>query len=317
LLIFENNNDLRQAQMNLKYLLIRPHSERHPYQSKWLHQLWLFVVLATLSSSTIAQENKWQTFEEEWILDKYVSRHTAEMLMLADARKKVVEKAMGINVASIENIRKFELLNKNAQSQNVWVEEYLNQTIQESAGKITEEKPPSFKTIDRDGITYLRLTYSAKITEDHGDTEPGFMGKFDINRPAFKEGDTLLFFTESTKNTWLYIFNVTAEGEFSLMYPNTFERESYFKANTKNRLPLKDKRYAFIAEISNGGSAAPKVKLPQTEILYALYYQGTEPLFTYQDGQKTEWSFVEFNKLLLQIPKNKRVSQLVSYTVYP
>jgi len=296
---------------------MRPHSERPSYRYKWFHQLWLFVVLVNLSSFTIAQENKWQTFEEEWVLDKYVSRHTAEMLMLAEARKKVVEKAIGINVASIENIQKFELLNKNSQSQNIWVEEYLNQTMQESAGKITEERPPAFRTFDRDGITYLRLTYSAKITEDKGNTEPGFIGKFDINRPAFKEGDTLFFFTESTRNSWLYIFNVTAEGEFSLMYPNTFERESFFKANTRIRLPLKDKRYAFIAEISNGGSSVPQVKLPQTEILCALYYQGPEPLFSYQDGKKTEWSFVEFNKLLLQIPKNKRVTQLVSYTVYP
>ena len=285
-------------------------------QSKRL-QLGVFLIICSINAPAFGQDGKWHSFNEEWVLDKRVSRYEAEMLMLAEARKSVVEMALGINVKSIENVRKFELLSTNGQSNNVWIEEYLNQSIQESNGKITEEKLPVFTVTEREGLTYLSLTYQAKVAQERGNSEPGFTGTFDMYKPAFKEGDTLVFHAQSTRDTWLYVFNVSIEGDFALLYPNQFDKEFSLAANKRLQLPVKANRYAFIAEITNTGDKSTSIKKPQTEIIYALFYKGNEPLFRYSEAMKTEWSFVEFNKLLLQIPRNLRDAQVISYTVYP
>lgn len=280
--------------------------------------MWCTLVLVNLISETsFGQDGKWYSFNEEWVLDKRISRHEAEMLMLAEARKSVVEMAAGIDVKSIENVRKFEVLSNSGPSNNVWIEEYLNQSIQESNGKITEEKAPLFEMIERNGLTYLSLAYQGKVAKDEGQSDPGFLGAFVLNKSAYEEGDTLIFRAESTKNCWLYVFNVAIEGNFTLLFPNAFDKEFSLLANTALQLPVKSNRYAFIAEISAPGIKTASTKKPQTEIIYVLFFKGAEPLFTYSEKMKTEWSFVEFNKLLLQIPRNMRDSRFISYTVYP
>lgn len=277
----------------------------------------VFLFIGAFHALAFGQEGAWFSFNDEWPLDKRVSRHEAEMLMLAEARKSVVELAAGIEVNSLEHVRKFEVLSTNEPSNNMWIEAYLNQSIQESNGKIAEEKPPVFKMTERDGLTYLSLAYQAKVVKEKGALEPGFAGTFDMNKPAYKEGDTLIFRMECTRNSWLYVFNVSKEGNFSLLFPNEFDREFPMLAFQPLQLPVKSNRYAFIAEITPSENRPSAVKKPQTEIIYALFFKGAEPLFTYSDAMKTEWSFVEFNQLLLQIPRNMRDSKLLSYTVYP
>lgn len=277
----------------------------------------LFLFLLTLSVQASAQGGKWYRFEEEWVLDKYVTRYAAESLMLAQARKTVVENAMGVQVSSLENVSRYELLDKNAQTQNKWIEEYLTQTIQESYGKITEEKSPVFKVNVREGVTYLSLKYEAKVTEEKGNVEPSLKGTFDVNRSILTEGDTLNFYIECSKNAWVYLYNVNPQGDFSLIYPNIFDRNNLLPANSKIKLPIKDNRYAFLAEISNQMSGVTGEKVAQTEILFALFYSGNEPLFSFSETAKTDYSFVEFNKMLIQIPKNMRMSKFLSYTVHP
>lgn len=279
--------------------------------------IWLCIFLQSLSIDASAQGGKWYRFEEEWILDKYVTRYAAESLMLAQARKSVVESAMGVQVSSLENVSRYELLDKNAQTQNKWIEEYLTQTIQESYGKITEEKPPVFTVNVREGVTYLSVVYEAKVTEEKGVVEPSLNGTFDINRSILTEGDTLNFYLECTKDAWVYLYNVNPHGDFSLIYPNVYDRNNRISARSRLKLPIKDNRYAFLAEISNQRSGVTGEKTAQTEILYALFYSGSEPLFAFSDKVRTDYSFVEFNRMLIQIPKNMRMSKVLSYTVHP
>lgn len=164
----------------------------------------LMVFHSLFTEKLIAQEAKWYSFNEEWVLDKRVSRYEAEMLMLAEARRSVVELAAGIDVKSIESLRRFEVLSTGGRSNTVWIEEYLNQSIQESNGKITEEKTSVFQMTERNGLTYLRLTYHGKVAKDEGQSDPGFEVAFEMNKPAYKEGDTLIFRGESSRKCWLW-----------------------------------------------------------------------------------------------------------------
>ena len=60
---------------------------------------------------------------------------------------------------------------------------------------------------------------------------------------SYNIGDSVEISAESSRDSYLYIFNVNPRNEVFLIYPNTYDRDSFLRANRVVRIP-RDSRYS-------------------------------------------------------------------------
>jgi hypothetical protein len=277
--------------------------------------------------SATAQLASKQSCDIRRVFGRDDSRSRLEQAMLEEARRRVVEQAVGIEVRSSESSTKAEYLSKGAHPHAQWVEDYIAQSTQESAGRITEEEQPEFYEFEEAGSRTLSLKYAARVSRDVGKRDPGFIVDFMVSQDSYREGDTITLQAQSARNCQLYVFNVTRDGQCALIWPNAHERDAALSAGLKRKLPDYSKAYEFIAEINRtdeGGVVKSGQNTPtgsgamnvQTELMYALFYIGDRPLFepgAVRSG--VQFTLPQFNKLVLGIPRSDRREVVAPYTV--
>jgi len=275
-----------------------------------------------------AQQGHWQEFQGQRTFGREDSRARLEQVLLDEARRKVVEQEVGIKVQSTEQNVKGEYSSRSTASgstSRAWVEDFISFSKQESSGRIVEENKPVFTEENRDGQRVLSLNYQARVARDAGKRDPGFQVSFELNQESYREGDSLRMTAKSERTGWLYVFNVSRNGRFTLIWPNAYDRDHRLEAGRQQKLPMSAHRYAFVAELgeeaeggrlSVGSNAMPdNFVASQTDLIFALFYIGDRPLLESQViSQGKEYSLGDFNRLLLNIDLSDRREVAVAYT---
>lgn len=285
--------------------------------------------LGLLSEPVFAQPGHWQEFRGKRVFGRDDSRSRLEKLLLEEARRKVIEQEVGIRVQTTEQNVKGEYISRtqgpSAQSRALWVEDFISLSKQESSGRIVQEDEPQFSESTMGGERYLELFYRAKVARDQGKRDPGFRVLFEMSQDSYREGDTIRMKASSDRPCWLYVFNVGRDGQFSLIWPNIYDRDNALVPGRTRNLPTDENRYDLVAELNqspvqNDGQNEPGASSPlshetQTDLIFALFYLGERQLLepeTFKQGK--EFTLGDFNRLLLEIDLRDRREAAVAYT---
>lgn len=287
------------------------------------------VGILSLPALVFAQKGNVQEYRGKRIFGRDDSRARLEQQLLDEARSKVVEQEVGIRVQTTEQNVQGEYLSRGSgtgtPTRALWVEDFISLSKQESSGRIIQEDEQRFTESGSGESRILELYYRVRVARDAGKRDPGFRVSFVLNQDSYREGDTLRMTAQSQRAGWLYVFNVGRDGHFTLIWPNTYDRDNTLLSGRQRNLPSADHRYAFVAEINQATELMPSDNSKpsststsmesQTDLIFALFYLGERPLLepeTIKQGK--EYTLSEFNRLLLEIDLSDRREEAVAYT---
>ncbi len=251
----------------------------------------------------------WQVVELEQEWQRNTSQATLERLLLNEARHEAINRAAGVHVHLLESVANTE---RSAPDSPTHRSNYLYLSFQESAGRIVEERPPVYTTVQRDGKTQLRIDYRGKVALDEGKRDPAFGGSLRTHQPAYRVHDTIKVNVESSLDAALYLFNMDARGNAVLIWPNKVEPSNKIGAGVATRLPRDVNRYAFVAEWPADETDGQE---PVQEALLAILYRGSTALFQPEDAFVKTYTHAELSAMMLRIPRSLRTEMLTSYMI--
>lgn len=279
--------------------------------------------LLCLAGATRAQNNVpksasersgWQTVVLEREIPSHRSRNAVEADMLSRARIEAAAKVSGVEVRSMEALTTSErsVENEGTDRESHWHQDYLYFTKQEVTGRIINESEPLFETFSEGSRQMLRLTYSGKADVEKRRTDPGFSVSLKTSQPSYRSNDTVRIEVESTRDAQLYLFNISATGEGTMIWPNAVERDNSLTRGQRTLIPKSASRYAFVAELPEGYDPAEGTS---QELIYGIIFTGSEQLFDPEDAFVKTWKFDELNRKLMLVPGDKRTEVMSTYGV--
>lgn len=241
-------------------------------------------------------------------LTRYVppdrSRAQMEQLLLGEARRLAVQRAVGINVATTTSRTQYEAMS-NGESKE-YRDNFFELYSQDAAGVIVEEK----HTTSRRGEDSLAVNYEARVSCDSGPVAAGFTGRVETNQDSYRERDFISIEVESSDSARVYLFSLAQDGSARLIFPNRLDSENTLEAGEKRIVPRPGAPYNFIAELD------PRYGPSQSEMLLAVFYRGGGPApFRTSDAFEKVFTLQEINRVLLLIPRGERHRVAAGYEI--
>lgn len=81
------------------------------------------------------------------------------------------------------------------------------------------------------------------------------------DRYEYEEGESLKIFFQSSRDAFVYIFNVDSRGRTHQIFPNYFDRDNYIEGGWRYRIP--DRRYNFVVTGPGGREHLKIVAIPE------------------------------------------------------
>lgn len=268
----------------------------------------------TGSSENPQLQPGWQTVVLEREIPGNRTRNAVEADMLSRARINVAQKVSGVEVRTVEALTTSEqsTASEGSERENRWHQDYLYFTKQEVNGRIVNENEPLFEAFTDGDRQMLRLTYNAKADVETSRSDPGFTAQLRTRQPSYRPNDTVRIEVESSRDAQLYLFNISAKGEGTMIWPNTVEPDNSLARGRRTFIPKSTLRYALVAELPEDYDPAEGAS---QELLYGILFNGNEQLFDPEDAFVKTWEFDELNRRLMMIPGNMRTEVMSTYGV--
>ena len=128
-----------------------------------------------------------------------------------------------------------------------------------SSGMILEKEILEGKLI---GSDFYTVTLKAKVGKLEGENDPLFKLEADLNRESYQNGDEMIINISSSKDCYLYVFNILSDETVSALLPNQYLEENYLAKGTSIRVPPeKGKITKFRVDLPVGKSQATEMIL--------------------------------------------------------
>ena len=128
-----------------------------------------------------------------------------------------------------------------------------------SSGMILEKEILEGKLI---GSDFYTVTLKAKVGRLEGENDPLFKLEADLNRESYQEGDEMIINISSSKDCYVYVFNILSDETVSALIPNQYLEENYLAKGTSIRVPPeKGKITKFRVDLPEGKSQATEMIL--------------------------------------------------------
>lgn len=150
--------------------------------------------------------------------------------------------------------------------------------------------------------------------------DPDFQARVDINKSVFTEGETMTITVKPTRDAYLHIFNVGADGSVTTLVPNRYHRDKFVRAGTSFRFPSADEERQGIrltaALAENSASSEEKITIIATRQdidLVGTDFQ--EAVFKVYDG-KTTGLITNLNQKLSALADTDWVQDVTAYRIF-
>ena len=128
-----------------------------------------------------------------------------------------------------------------------------------SSGMILEKEILEGKLI---GSDFYTVTLKAKVGKLEGENDPLFKLEADLNRESYQNGDEMIINISSSKDCYVYVFNILSDETVSALLPNQYLEENYLAKGTSIRVPPeKGKITKFRVDLPEGKSQATEMIL--------------------------------------------------------
>jgi hypothetical protein len=259
--------------------------------------LFLFFFLLVLGTAprVFAVECKWVDSSGEAAVEN-MTPEEARQSALAQARLRAVEGVSGIDIQGSSMVKDFTL-----------VADFVRT---KTAGYVIEEKVQGWesKTLQDKSDSIPLTVYKVNLKTCVAAARPGdpyFKVQGKLNRPVFMAGEEAKIAASCTKDCFLTILNLTADGKINILLPNQFEQSRKIKAG---------ETYSFPPQ----GLGLEMETLPghrkDTEAFYLIATK-EKMILTCPIKKNGEVSAKDFYKDCLSLPAETRAEELLVYEV--
>lgn len=268
---------------------------------------FIFAFLLITNSLFAQSENQEPiavTVEEEYFIPSDKSRQEAETILLQRARKKAVEKVLGVNVQVADVMMTTESGNNFFESYQQLVRNVVN-------GRIVDEQEPEFYTGEENK---LFIRYSCKVAEVKGKPDPGFKVDISSNKRVFTVGEELILEVTPSKEAFITIFSITEDNKVSVLFPNLYMADNLVESQKTRVIPDERERQILAFTLQ------PHPENPETKYAELLFCVATKSEVSY-DKLKNRLDYgsnwIELNRWLMGIPRDHWTEAYVQYQVFP
>jgi len=246
---------------------------------------------------------------------KSISIDKAEQELLQTLRNDAISKKVPANVVVTSLLTDVISENDNrASEQTIW-SGFFRSTV---SGLITNEKIlfNEFESVKNGFSIAMGLrVYVVPVT---GQRDPGFNIELDLENNLLDSGDELVFSVTPSKNCYVYVFNLMADQNVMLMFPNEYLEENYVQAKSTLHIPdPKIRNY-----IKFRVSTMPDEQLT-SESIYVVCTKNEVPVIkdlpkigkTLKVFSENSQSFIKLERWLTSIPLDQRIEKNVMYHV--
>ena len=182
-----------------------------------------------------------------------ITKAQAKEKAISRALKKIIEFYSGVEVSSTS----LSILAETNLEMDLDHFSQLTSTM--SSGMILEKKILEGKLI---GSDFYTVTLKAKVGKLEGENDPLFKLEADLNRESYQNGDEMIINISSSKDCYVYVFNILSDETVSALLPNQYLKESYLAKGTSIRVPPeKGKITKFRVDLPEGKSQATEMIL--------------------------------------------------------
>ncbi|MBI4633307.1 MAG: DUF4384 domain-containing protein [Deltaproteobacteria bacterium] len=171
----------------------------------------------------------------------------------ADAQSKAVEKALGVFIKAHTIVSNSQL-----------AEDLVYASVR---GKIqkTEIIAEGWDKTDR---SLYRVKLRALIEPVYPERGEGLSARLSLSKTDVREGDEVQIFYQVSRDSYVYIFSIAADGSVTLLLPNALIPDNFAKAGTTYHFPPPDSRIhlnAMFLPAYKNTSAEEKIKIIATK----------------------------------------------------
>jgi hypothetical protein len=248
-----------------------------------------------------------------------VTRAQAKDNLLKELRNDAINKKVGTSIEVTQLLTDvMSATNDESFEQTAW-SGFFKSTV---SGVITDERQEKNKIIDEEyeeGAGFeLDLEYSFYVVPVTGQRDLEFWADATLEKDMLKEGENLVIRIKPGKDAYIYIFNLMADNNAMLMFPNDYMKENYIAANETLVVPdPKIQKYiSFIV------GTMPGQKLT-SESVYVICTKQRVPMIeslprigtSMQVFSGHSQNFIDLQRWLTGIPLDQRVEKVLLYHV--
>ena len=216
------------------------------------------------------------------------------------ALKKIIEYYSGIDMSSTS------LLIVAETNLQMDIDHFSQLTNTMSSGIILEKEvlEDEIKTIFGNEVYEVKL--KAKVGKLEGESDPFFKLEANLNRDHYQDGDEMIINVTSSKNCFVYVFNILSDETVSTLLPNQYLEDNFLAKGQSLRVPPeKGKITKFRVDLPEG-------KIQATELIMVLGIKAGEDTgkkdFDLNLGEY-KMAMKELMEFILGFPRN-RVEQV-------
>jgi hypothetical protein len=236
----------------------------------------LIVLIMITSQAFSADKPIWVLAEGEAYMGEIETQKEVKERAKRDAQSRAAEMAVGTFIKSHTLVSNSQL-----------VEDLIYAAVR---GKIAKEE-----IISSDWDTKERNLYKVKIRALVEPVYPekgeGLSAKLSLSKTDLKEGENVQIFYQVSKDSYVYVFSIAADGSVTLLLPNANVPDHFTKAEKAYQFPPKDSPINLKAMFLPGykeASAEERIKIIATrkkEELLSLGFK--EGIFQVYDAKST------------------------------
>ena len=182
-----------------------------------------------------------------------ITKAQAKEKAISRALKKIIEFYSGVEVSSTS----LSILAETNLEMDLDHFSQLTSTM--SSGMILEKEILEGKLI---GSDFYTVTLKAKVGKLEGENDPLFKLEADLNRESYQNGDEMIINISSSKDCYVYVFNILSDETVSALLPNQYLEENYLAKGKSIRVPPeKGKITKFRVDLPEGKSQATEMIL--------------------------------------------------------
>lgn len=196
----------------------------------FLRIFFVLLILMLPLTAAATTEEKWSDEVSAEVLGEEMTPAEAWALCVNRAKAKAVEQIAGVEIINDSFVRDFETLTDfiNVAS-HAWVKEVKD-----------ERREPAFQQgSDGSSVPVYRVFLKAKVVLDK-DVDRGFLVKLSLNRHRFQTGDEMSIAVQSSRDSYISIFNVLSDDKVTMIYPNRYRMDRFLKKGQKLMVPDRD-----------------------------------------------------------------------------
>jgi hypothetical protein len=280
--------------------------------------------ISTIAIPMPDQQRQYRTGEPGWIIvedtrifSNAVSPDAARQQLLQLLRNKAVAKKVPANIEVSSLIT--DLMSRTqgeAYKQSAW-SGFFRTTL---SGVITDEEilKDSLVPIPEKDSYQKTIELKAYVEPVQGQRDPGFYVDVEIKENMLNAGDELVFSVLPSKDCFVYIFNLMADHNAVLMFPNEYMPDNFVSAYQKIQIPDPAIRnhIKFVVTTMPGEKVTSEsvyivCSRERLRMMDRFPQIGTEMKVFSGKGE----NFIQMQRWLTNIPLNQRVEKNLIYHV--